>query len=116
MTKKLIFLFLLASQSLFSQTKDTKKTTKEMLQGTWASAENNGVMKYEFRGDDFYIIKGDSVLFTCTNYDLQKKNLDTHCPGKEKLVFKIQSVSDSTLFMKSKNSDYYHKYMRVVKK
>jgi hypothetical protein len=104
------------SQSLFSQTKDPKKPMKEMLLGTWVSAESNGVLKYKFLDDKFYIIKGDSIQFTCNDYELKNKSLDTHCPGKEKLVFKIKTVTDSTLFMKSMNSDYYHKYTRVAAK
>ena len=116
MTKKLIFLFLLASPGLFSQTNNSKKTTKELLQGTWTAADNIGVLKYEFREDQFYIKKGDSVIFTCNNYELKNKNLDTHCPGNEKLIFKIKAITDSTLYMKSQSSDYYHKYVRVEKK
>ena len=122
--KQLIFIFLLATQSLFSQTDTAKKvavkpapkTTQELLQGVWTSAESPGLLNYEFSGTKFLIMKGDSILFNCNDFELKKKALDTHCPGKEKLIFKIKSVSDSTLFMKSMSSDYYHKYIRVAKK
>ena len=121
--KQLIFIFLLATSSLFSQTDATKKvvapvskTNQELLQGTWTSAEKKDALNYQFKETTFFILKGDSVLFTCNNYILTKKSLDTNCPGKEKLVFRIKSVSDSTLFMKSMSSDYWHKYVKVVQK
>ena len=116
--KKLLLLFLLVSQGLFSQTQTEKSKTisKQMLQGKWISAESKGALQYEFKGDNLLITQGDSVLFTCNNFELMKKAIDTHCPGKEELIFKIKSISDSTLYMKSMSSDYYHKYVKAVKK
>ncbi len=115
--KKILLLFLLVSQGLFAQTKTEKSKTisKEMLQGTWISAENKGELQYEFKGDNLFITQGDSIVFTCNNYELMKKAVDTHCPGKEKLIFKIKSISDSTLYMKSMSSDYFHKYVKAKK-
>ena len=113
---KLTFIFVFACQTLFSQTKNNKIISKEKLQGTWISAENNLNLKFEFKGDSFLIFNKDSLIIECSNYQLNKKTLDTNCPGKEKLIFKIKAMTDSTLYIKSMSTDYYHKYVKIAKK
>ena len=113
---KLTFIFIFVCQALFSQTKSNKIISKEKLQGTWIAAENNLNLKFEFKGDNFLIFKSDSLIFECRNFELNKKTLDTNCPGKEKLIFKIKAMTDSTLYMKSMSTDYYHKYVKIAKK
>ena len=73
--KQLIFIFLLATSSLFSQTDATKKvvapvskTNQELLQGTWTSAEKKDALNYQFKETTFFILKGDSVLFRAQCY------------------------------------------------
>ncbi len=114
--QKLVFVLLVASNSLYAQKTKLKVVSKELLQGTWASAENNGALKYEFNGSKFSIFERDSVLYECNDFQLKDKTLDTNCKAEEKLIFKIRSVNDSILYMKASSTDYYHKYTKVVKK
>ncbi len=103
------FVFLLNTTTLFSQT-TPQKSIKESIQGTWKMQDPAGDYEERFEGDQFYLLEKGVVIFQST-YEIKGNKIDTHS-GKEKLIFKIKSTTDTSLIMKANNEEY-HNYVKV---
>ena len=95
--KKICIVFLLISTCVFSQTKNnSKKSTTELLQGTWAErgAEPSNIIR--FNGDE-YISGKDSIVAKHIYYKLKGKKIYIYFKENEPTKYKIYKITDSTL-------------------